>query len=190
MTTNFLLESLRHPRRTGAIAPSSRALARALLERVDLRRARLVVEYGPGTGVITREILSRLDPEARLLTVEANRAFCEELQRAFPEVIVEQATVAALPALLSQRGLGPVDAIISGIPWTLMTNVERSRDIATTARVLRPGGHFATFVYKHGLMLPSAADLFGRLGHAFQKVERGRTVWNNLPPAVVLNCRR
>jgi phospholipid N-methyltransferase len=190
MATHFLLESLRHPRRTGAIAPSSRALARALLEPMDLQRARLVVEYGPGTGVITREIVARLGPDGRLLTVEANAAFCRELQARFPEVLVEQATVAALPRLLERRGLGPADAIVSGIPWTLMSSEERRRDIATTLEALRPGGRFATFVYKHGLVLPSADDLLFRLGRAFRKLERGRTVWSNLPPAVVLHCER
>mgnify|MGYP006302680487 CR=1 FL=1 len=190
MSTNFLFESLRHPRRTGAIAPSSRALSRALVSRMGIEQAGLVVEYGPGTGVVTREIAARMAPGATLLAVEANPTFCEELRGRFPGILVEQTTVSALPALLERRGLGPVDVIVSGIPWTLMTAQERRRDLAATVQALREGGRFAMFLYKHGLVLPSAIDLMDRLGHAFARVERSRTVWSNLPPAVVLRCVR
>lgn len=190
MTTNFLIESLRHPRRTGAIAPSSRALARTMVQGIGLENAEFVVEYGPGTGVVTREIVARLSPGAKLIAVEANRSFCEELQRRFPRILVEQATVSGLPGLLARRGLGPVDAIVSGIPWTLMTAGERQRDLAATCEILRPGGRFTMFLYKHGLVLPSAIDLMERLEQAFARVSRTRTVWSNLPPAVVLRCTR
>ena len=190
MSASFLLQYLRHPRRTGAIAPSSRSLARALVGGMDLERARLVVEYGPGTGAVTREIVERLAPGARFIAVEASPVFCARLQQTFPELLVERATVSSIPRLLAERGLGPVDAIVSGIPWTLMKNEERERDIEATVRVLRRGGRFSTFLYKHGLVLPAAADLVERLGSSFSTVERERTVWNNFPPAEVLRCVR
>ncbi|MCX5328653.1 MULTISPECIES: hypothetical protein [unclassified Streptomyces] len=68
-------EFLRSPRLTGAIAPSSPALALALAQAMtaglDLRRADVVVELGSGTGAILR----RLAPGARLIAVELNPAF-------------------------------------------------------------------------------------------------------------------
>lgn len=190
MATNFLFESFKHPRRTGAIAPSSRALACALASDMELETASLVVEFGPGTGAVTREILARVPLGARVVAVEANPVFCRSLRVAFPEVLVEQATVARLPYLLERRGLGPVDAIISGIPWTLVSSEARRRDLAATAAVLRDGGLFATFLYRHGLVLPAAIDLREQLGRRFRDVWKGPAVWNNLPPAVVLRCRK
>jgi len=44
----------------GSVIPSSRFLVKYLMKQVDWNRARLLVEFGPGVGTITREILKRL----------------------------------------------------------------------------------------------------------------------------------
>ena len=62
---NFFL----HPRMLGSIVPSSRFLIRQLLEPVDWAQARVIVEYGPGVGVITSEVLRRMRPDAMLIAI-------------------------------------------------------------------------------------------------------------------------
>src|SRR5438046_695234 len=69
---------------TGAILPSSRFLARALAS--DLRGPRgpaRVLEVGPGTGAVTREIVRLLGSEDRLDAVEINPQFVQHLRRRF-----------------------------------------------------------------------------------------------------------
>ena len=44
---------LRHPGRVGALWPSSPSLCRMMVSRIGVEQAKLVVELGPGTGVIT-----------------------------------------------------------------------------------------------------------------------------------------
>ncbi|MFD8717392.1 rRNA adenine N-6-methyltransferase family protein [Streptomyces sp. NPDC059629] len=68
ITTQFL----RRPLTTGAMAASSRRLARAMTQHTGLETARLVVELGPGTGVFTREILRQLPADGRLVAIELN----------------------------------------------------------------------------------------------------------------------
>ena len=53
---------LRHPYMLGSIIPSSRFLVNQVLEPIDWERARVIVEYGPGVGTITAEILRRMHP--------------------------------------------------------------------------------------------------------------------------------
>ena len=51
---------LGQPGSVGAVLPSTRYLARALVGRLDLQPGELVVEFGPGTGPMTaviRELL-------------------------------------------------------------------------------------------------------------------------------------
>ena len=79
--TNFL----KHPVMLGSIIPSSRRLIRTLLAPVDWERARYLVEYGPGVGTITRQILERMHPDARLLALEINQDFVRYLQSAIDD---------------------------------------------------------------------------------------------------------
>ena len=65
----FLWEYIKHPLRVGAVAPSGRGLARKMMEPVDFKQASVIVEYGPGTGSFTREILSRKSSETKLILI-------------------------------------------------------------------------------------------------------------------------
>ena len=56
----------------GSLIPSSRFLVNDVLNQVDWDKARVIVEYGPGVGTITQEILKRMRPDAVLLALELN----------------------------------------------------------------------------------------------------------------------
>ena len=75
----FALGCLRDPRRMGAVAPASRALARAIVSEVWRSQPGVVVEVGAGTGAITQELVTTaaaLDAEA---TSSATQRFWERL---------------------------------------------------------------------------------------------------------------
>src|SRR5690606_3695824 len=71
----FLCEFIRHPTRIGAVGPSSQRLARSMVGGIDWSSVKTVLEYGPGTGVFTRQILQVKAADARLVAVEFNRRF-------------------------------------------------------------------------------------------------------------------
>ena len=56
----------------GSLIPSSRFLVNDLLNQIQWERARVIVEYGPGVGTITAEILKRMRSDALLLAIELN----------------------------------------------------------------------------------------------------------------------
>src|SRR5947208_11326684 len=67
-------------RTTGAILPSSRFLARALVKHLeDPRPPARILEVGPGSGSVTVEIARRMHPDDRLDAVEINRHFVDLL---------------------------------------------------------------------------------------------------------------
>src|SRR5262249_5718932 len=80
-TCLFFRNVLRHPRMLGSIMPSSRFLIKQLLQPIDWERARVIVEYGPGVGGITAEILRRMRPDARLVAIEMNPEFVSFLRK-------------------------------------------------------------------------------------------------------------
>ena len=52
-----------------AMAPSSKYLAKKMLEKIDFSTAKVIVELGPGTGVFTRRMLQKLSPDGILLVL-------------------------------------------------------------------------------------------------------------------------
>ena len=76
---HFLGQAATHFRQTGAIAPSSRRLARELALAVgDVPSGGIVIELGPGSGSVT-EALRDVHPAAAVIAVENNPAFARRL---------------------------------------------------------------------------------------------------------------
>jgi phospholipid N-methyltransferase len=71
----FASNFLRNPYMLGSIVPSSRFLVDAVLAAVDWPRARVFVEYGPGVGTFTTEILRRMRSDATLVVIVTNLEF-------------------------------------------------------------------------------------------------------------------
>ncbi len=66
---------------TGAVLPSGRRLARALASRIAaMDPPQKILEVGPGTGAVTRQIISRMGPNDQLDLVELNPRFAEVLR--------------------------------------------------------------------------------------------------------------
>lgn len=186
----FIAEFLRTPGRVGAIAPSSKDLARMMVSAVDAESPSVVVEFGPGTGPFTEAILVRLGPGSRLIAIEQNDTFASILRTKFPGLDLVHGSVEALPEILQARGGRPADCIISGLPWASFDAALQRRIVVAAANSLRRGGSFATFAYVHGLMLPAAWRFRRLLQSTFRDVQQSEIVWRNLPPAFVYRCTK
>src|SRR5581483_4946971 len=82
----FVREYRRHFKTTGSILPSSRFLGRALASELAGSRGPChILEVGPGTGAVTRQILKALQPDDRLDLVELNDRFVAVLKQLFEE---------------------------------------------------------------------------------------------------------
>jgi phospholipid N-methyltransferase len=181
----LLQEFLRSPRSIGAIAPSSGALAEAMLSPLDLPRRGTVLELGPGTGALTEHIAPRLGPWHRYLGVEINGSFVRALQRRFPALDFAHASVEDLDRILRERDWPQVDAVVSALPWASLPQTLQDRVFSALSRHRGPGAGFATFAYVQGLLLPGGQALRRRMANEFSTVERSPIVWRNLPPAIV-----
>jgi phosphatidylethanolamine/phosphatidyl-N-methylethanolamine N-methyltransferase len=185
----FLKEFVSKPQEIGAIAPSSPALARAVVRSIDWGLVRVVVEYGPGLGAITAEILTRTEGKD-FFAVELNEAYADRFRRSFPEVRLYRDSVANVAAIAAEHGVEAVDCVISGLPWAIFSEAVQDELLDATFEILREGGQFVTFAYMHGLALPAGRRFRRKLGRRFRKVDRSGIVWRNTPPAVVYHCVR
>ncbi|MBL0870644.1 MAG: methyltransferase domain-containing protein [Phycisphaerales bacterium] len=192
---SFITEFIRKPSQVGAVAPSGKALARRMLKDVDFNTASVIVEFGPGTGAFTREILSRLQPRTRFVAIELSELFADRLHAKFPTLNLHRGSVtevaSAVKALGVEHPTESVDAIISGLPWASFSESLQRSILDATLPVLKPAGVLITFGYAVSTIMP-ASKRFTRklLPEYFASVTRSRSVWMNFPPAFVLTCRK
>jgi phospholipid N-methyltransferase len=189
-TWQFLGHFLRRPSETGAIAPSSRALARLITSEADLPGARVVVELGPGTGVFTESIARQLPDGARFFALELNPQFAAMTHRRCPDVKVFCDSAVRAREYLELEGMAHCDRIICGLPWAAFGEQLQDDLLDTIVDVLSPDGRFLTFAYLQGLLLPAGRRFRSKLRSRFARVTTTRTVWRNLPPAFVYCARK
>ncbi|BCB75812.1 methyltransferase domain-containing protein [Phytohabitans flavus] len=187
---SFLSEFVRSPLTVGAVAPSSAALARVVTAPIPRTGDPVVVELGAGTGAFTGLIQRRLGGRGHHIAVEVNERFAMRLAARYPGVDVALADARDLEAVLASRDLPPADVIVSGLPWAAFAE-RQQRDVLTAAvGALAADGAFTTFAYVHARWAPPARRLRRALESRFDEMVIGRTVWGNLPPALVYHCRR
>ena len=186
---------------TGAILPSSRFLARALAS--DLRRPRdpgRILEVGPGTGAVTREIVRLLHPDDRFDAVEINPQFVQHLRRRFQQETLFRDRADQIELIEGPVeeliGDGVYDFIISGLPLNNFAVSQVRTIFRTFRRLLKPGGTLAYYEYAwvRQLKTPFVSRqerrrLF-RIGHVVGRYIRDyqirhKRILINVPPATV-----
>jgi phosphatidylethanolamine/phosphatidyl-N-methylethanolamine N-methyltransferase len=173
----FIRSWIEKPLRTGAVMPSSKALARTMVRYVDPQSTGPVIELGPGTGPVTAALVERgIDP-ARLVLVEFNPDFCRLLRARYPEATVVQGDAYRLRRLLENTVNEPAAAIVSGLPLMTKPIRTRLRLIADAMTLLKPSAPFVQFTY--AMMPPIPKALSGI------SAEPSNLIWLNLPPARV-----
>ncbi len=140
--------------------PSSRFLVNRLVAGIDFSRATEIVELGVGTGCVTREILHRMRPDARLVSLEINPEFVQDARRRFrdPRLLLRVACAGDLRTVLDAAGIGPVDAVVSSLPLKIMDDELVDRILDVSRACLRPDGRFHQYQYS----LASYKKLAGR----------------------------
>ena len=184
----FLGALIRNPRAVGAIAPSSVSLAQRMVR--DLAPGSRIVELGPGTGVITREIIARNGESGALLAVEVDRAFADRICRAWPGIDCVCASAEILPVLAAERGWPHVDHIVSGLPFATLPPATTRLILDGVHQLLRVGGTFTTFQYVHAYRMHSAAAFRRELSARLGCRPSAQLVVRNVPPALVLTWHR
>jgi phospholipid N-methyltransferase len=173
---------LKHPRMLGSVIPSSRFLIQQVLAPVNWQKARVLVEFGPGVGTITTEILERMHPSARLIVIEMNQDFVKYLRESIhdPRFEVVNGSAADIGSVLAERGLPSADYVFSGIPFSTMPEEVRVSIVKSTADAVSRDGAFVVYQFS-----PKVRSYLER---AFRTVETGFQPLN-VPPAQIFVCR-
>jgi len=203
----FFLQALKSYRSTGAIAPSSRFLARSIVQsipKISSNENKRILEVGCGTGAFTKEILKTLQAGDAFHLVELSKDFCvaieEGLLKSFREENPEIEVVLHNAPIEEVNIDGEFDAIICGLPFNNFPVELVQHLFEVMLKSLRLGGELAYFEY---LGLLKLKRIFG-----FPKIRREtkirtndiktrytkqqgsqETVWCNIPSCRVVRLR-
>lgn len=166
----------------GSIVPSSRFLIKQLLEPINWGRARVIVEYGPGVGTITAEVLRQLRADGTLIAIETNPDFVRHLSGSIHDqrLQVVHGSAAEVDEILRRFGFTRADYIISGIPFSTIPAPVREQILRKTCDVLEPGGAFLVYQFSTRV-LQDLKRIFGYVGRKFQPL--------NVLPAHLFICQ-
>ncbi len=177
----FAKNFLRYPRLLGSAVPSSPFLVNHLLSLIDWEKARVVVEYGPGVGTVTAEILKRMHPTATLVVIELNPEFARLLQAQIHDsrLRVVYGSAADVCRILQSQQLERADCIISGIPFTGMPESLRDLVVLESRRVLDSDGVLLVYQFTR-TALPHLKSVFRNVEEDFNLL--------NILPARIFYC--
>lgn len=175
----FALGYLRNPRRVGAIAPASKALAQAILQEVVRSAPGTLIEVGAGTGAITRALLPALAQVDRFMVIERDPGFTQLLRQNFPQLEVLNHCASRLDALDIAKH-SPV-TLVSSLPLLSMTRTEARGCIDAMVALIEacPGSQLIQYTYASPHLRP-----FKDIPPGWQW-RRVVSIWANLPPATV-----
>lgn len=178
---DFFKAFFKERKMTGSVVPSSRFLTKKMLESINFKDVNCIVELGPGTGVFTRELLRKMPKTSKLIVVELNETFLENLKNSISDerAVFIHDSAEKMEQFLQENGVEQADYIVSSLPLSTIPSEIRDDILLSTHKSLRPGGEFIQFQY--------SLHQRKNLKRIYSKVDIGYTLLN-FPPAFVYRC--
>lgn len=180
--TNFFKQYRKEKRVVGAVAPSSRFLKKKMLAEVDFSKDQVFVEFGPGTGVFTDEIIRRMTPNSSLYVFELNEVFYDALNARIndPRVQIFHDSAEKVEYFLNHDNLHHADYVLSSLPLAVIPGPIKTAILEASRKVLGDHGMYVQFQYSLNAK-KLLKSYFDDMSIAFTPV--------NIPPAFVYKCR-
>jgi len=180
MAANILIKEFIKDFEVGAIAPTSNNLAKKVIEKLTFEKEAIIIEYGPGDGVITKMLLDKMTTNSVLYVFETNKTFIKKLIEIKDNrlIIINDNASKARLVLKNCYNVEKVDYIISTIPFSFIKKNKRRRIISVSYKILKEQGKFITYQYSF--------FIFHLLKTKFKNVN-WEFILLNIPPAFIIN---
>ena len=182
------IKTLRKDHSVASVAPTSITAINKLLKTAWFSNASLVVEYGPGGGVISQYILDNIPEDCLLMVIETNKDFVQSLKDNIsdPRLIIKHGSAANvnqyINELLQEGKITHPKAqyIVSGIPFSMFPIELKDEILNATKEALEEDGAF--FVYQFLLSLSFGKNDIKQKLNSYFKIVRSELEFMNIPP--------
>jgi len=166
----FIFEFLKYPRQIGTFTQSSKPLAKKMAEQIH--GSTKVVEFGAGTGSVTKEILKHMPKNGRLTCFEINPKLCKHLE----EINDSRLVVINDDAKNCEQYIDDLECIVSGLPLALFEKPMKEEILAISRKSQRY------------IQLQYTPLLSKKMKRYFPSVKM-KFVPRNFPPAFIYVCQ-
>lgn len=174
----FFREAIRDIKTSGTIVPSSRFLTKRMVKHIDFDTVKVIVEFGPGNGIITKEILKRIQPQTKLIAFEINDRFFESLENIkHSQLIIEKVSAENIAQVLKKHGFDKVDCVVSSLPFTNIPQEISDRILSNTYEAMEDNSTFVQYQY--------SLTYYKKLKEVFNDKVKLSFEAFNIPPAFV-----
>jgi phosphatidylethanolamine/phosphatidyl-N-methylethanolamine N-methyltransferase len=176
----FIGQSLRHFITVGSVAPSSTFLAKRMMKNVNCP---VILELGPGTGVFTKEILSKLPKDGILISIESNEIFVNYLNNTIKDKRLKliKGDALYLKKFLKENGFDKVNCIVSGLPIGNFKKEDKQKLMEEIVECLDDDGVYIQFEYFLA-GIRAVRKFFPKISISLELL--------NFPPAFVMKCKK
>lgn len=167
--------------KVGAITASSKYATERIVKEIP-PTCQSIIEYGAGDGIITKKILEKIPASGRIIAVELNVGFVNQLKEIKdPRLEIAAEDVVIFSQNLAGSNSPRIEAVISGIPFTFFKPHVRAQIIRATYDMLTPEGVFIVYQYSTR-MLPELKKYFPKIKTMFEP--------RNLPPYFIMKAQK
>ena len=180
----FISSFIKNPKEVAAVAQSSRYLVNRIIKNIDFKNAKCIVEYGPGTGVVTKALLKYIDKDARLICFELNKGLYHFVNKNIkdPRLVIINDDAEKVDYHLKKLKIKSMDYALSGLPFSLIGKESKKNILKKTKSFLKNGGKFIVYQQYNG-------HLRSYLKDCFEKVSTGLEL-RNIPPSYFYICEK
>lgn len=173
----FFMEFLKNPKSIGSIIRSSHSLRDSLISHIDFSSDLCIFEYGPGDGIFTELIYSKMSTDSTLYIIESNIYFVKTLRLKYKDcynVEIIYDSVENITKICNNRNIKSIDYIVSGIPFLSLGKDFLNKVFIDSSKLLTK--KFILFQYTSKLEL----EFTKIFKHIFKY-----KIKNNIPPAYI-----
>ena len=142
----FFNQAIKNFNQTGALFKSSKFLSKKITSFLpETTSDKLILELGPGNGVITKQILNSISKNSKLIIFELNTTFCEELRKICDDrLIIYNKSATEIDDI---KGMQKFDCVISSLPLAQIDKVVKNKIIKKVKETLTKEGLFIQYQY-------------------------------------------
>ena len=177
-----LFHEFLHDKKVASIFPSSKKTVDYICNLINFNKNLIIVEYGPGNGALTKEILKLMNNHSRIIAIETNKKlalFHKNIKD--KKLIVVRDNAKNVENILNKLNIKKVDYVISGIPFSMINLSDRNKIIKKTKDVLSDKGTFFVYQFKK--------DIEKDLDKYFPNIKKHHEIIN-IPPLIIFECEK
>ncbi|MET2985392.1 class I SAM-dependent methyltransferase [Aureibaculum conchae] len=178
----FIKEAIKNIKTSGTVAPSSKYLIQKMLKEVDFTKTNVIVEYGPGNGNFTKEILKKLNKDSQLICFEINEKFFNHLNTFNDSrLTILNESCENIKAVCKDLNISNIDYFISSLPLTNIPDSITKKILSESYAQLDKTGCFLQYQY--------SLTYYKKLKKIYNNVDLDFEI-RNIPPAFIYKCKK